>query len=251
MIGQLELVGQLLQLDLPQTHAIAVAAAAVGGDHQALGLGMALLSHRPPPSADRVDGEAGGVVIRADADPADIVVDVVDAVRHGAAQLGIDEVMNVDELGPAFAAPFPAVVLEIAHQFLLFRVDRDDRLVRRQERRGLRVDVLKLRVAIDVLAAFSCLAVGLQAVAHAAQKIADNRRANLVTLLRQLLHQVTQAAGRPQQRLHRIAPRHRLDQALEIDHEGRILRDFVLRPPPGLRIRPGGAETLSRMSERP
>ena len=44
-----------------------------------------------------------------------------------------------------------------------------------------------LRVAIDVLAAFSCLVVRLQAVAHAAQKLADNRRANLMTLLRQLL----------------------------------------------------------------
>src|SRR6478752_2397775 len=92
--------------------------------------------------------------------------------------------MNVDELRPALATPFPAVVLEIAHQFLLLlRVDRYDRFVRRQERRRLRVDVLKLRVAIDVLAAFSCLVVRLQAVAHAAQKLADNRRANLMTLL--------------------------------------------------------------------
>ena len=33
--GQFELVGQLLKLDLPQTHAITVAATAVGGDHQA------------------------------------------------------------------------------------------------------------------------------------------------------------------------------------------------------------------------
>src|SRR6478736_6296466 len=82
--------------------------------------------------------------------------------------------MNVDELRPALATPFPAVVLEIAHQFLLLRVDRYDRFVRRQERRRLRVDVLKLRVAIDVLAAFSCLVVRLQAGAHAAQKLADN-----------------------------------------------------------------------------
>src|SRR6201982_899283 len=115
--------------------------------------------------------------------------------------------MNVDELRPAWATPFPAVVLEIAHQFLLLRVDRYDRFVRRQERRGLRVDILKLRVAIDVLAAFSCLVVRLQAVAHAAQKVADNRRANLMTLLRQLGHEVTQAAGRPQQWLHRSPPR--------------------------------------------
>src|ERR1700746_3740435 len=123
--------------------------------------------------------------------------------------------MNVDELRPALATPFPAVVLEIPLQFLLLRVDRYGRFVRRQERRRLRVDVLKLRVAIDVLATFSCLVVRLQAVAHAAQKLADNRRANLMTLLRQLGHEVTQAAGRPQQWLHRIAPRSRGDPGVE------------------------------------
>jgi hypothetical protein len=42
---------------------------------------------------------------------------------------------------------------------------------------------LKLRIAIDVLAAFSCLVVRLQAVAHAVQKVADNCRANLMTLV--------------------------------------------------------------------
>ena len=202
---------------------MSVAAAAVGRDHEALGLGVTLLSHRPPPSADRIDREAGGVVVRADADPADIVGDVVDAVRHGAAQLAIDEIMNIDAFRCSFGLPFPAVVLEIAHQFLLFRIHRNDGFVRRQERRGLRVDVLKLRVAIDVLAAFSCLVVRLQAVAHAAQKVADNRRANLMTLLRQLGHEVTQAAGCPQQRLRRIAPRRGLDKALEIDRKSGIL----------------------------
>ncbi|MGL9621603.1 hypothetical protein QRQ56_26695 [Bradyrhizobium sp. U531] len=95
--------------------------------------------------------------------------------------------MNVDELRPALATPFPAVVLEIAYQFLLLRVDPYDRFVRRKERPGLRVDELKLRVAIDVLAAFSGLVVRLQAVADAAQKLADNSRANLMTLLRQLV----------------------------------------------------------------
>lgn len=135
--------------------------------------------------------------------------------------------MNVDELRPALATRFPAVVLEIAYQFLLLRVDRYDRFVRRQDRRGLRVDVLKLRVAIDVLAAFSCLVVRLQAVAHAAQKLADNRRANLMTFLRQLGHEVT---GRPQQWLHRIAPRHRFDQALEIGREGWIPGRLLLVP---------------------
>jgi len=94
---------------------------------------MALLAHRPPPPADRIDGKAGGIVIRADADPSDIVVDVVDAVRHGAFQLGIDKIMNVDRFRGTFATPFPAIVLEIAHQFL-FWCQPISPFIRRQER---------------------------------------------------------------------------------------------------------------------
>jgi hypothetical protein len=49
-----------------------------------------------------------------------IVIYVVLSVRYGSAQLGIDEVVNVDELRHSLPAPFPAIVLEITYQFLLF-----------------------------------------------------------------------------------------------------------------------------------
>ena len=81
-------------------------------------------------------------------------MDVVDPIWDRAAQPRIDEVVNVDELGLALAVPLATVVLEISHQFLLFCVNRDERFVRRQKRHGLRVDVAKLRVAIDLLVAF-------------------------------------------------------------------------------------------------
>src|SRR5450631_2383800 len=109
-----------------------------------------------------------------------------------------------------------------------FLVNRDDWFVRRQERLGLCIDVMKLPVAIGVLAAFSCLAVRLQAIAHAAQKVADDRRAGHLPFVRQLVREITQAAGRPQQRLHRIAPRHGLDQPLEIGDKSWILRCLLL-----------------------
>src|SRR5450631_1759548 len=168
--GELELVCQLLKLDFPETHTIPVAAATVSRDHQTFGFGMTLHSHRPPPSADRVDGKGGGVVIRADADPPDIVGDVVDAIRYRTTQLGVDEIVDVDLLRRAVAPPFAAVVLEIAYQFLLFCINRNDWLVCRQKRLGLGIDVIKLRVAIDVLAAFSCLAVRLQCRAEGCRR---------------------------------------------------------------------------------
>ena len=118
--GELELIGQLLKLDFPETHTIPIAAATVSRDHQAFGFGMTLLSHRSPPSADRVDSEGGGVVIRADADPPDVIGDVVDAVRDGAAQLGVDEVVDVDEFGRSAAPPFPALFLKLPTNSFFF-----------------------------------------------------------------------------------------------------------------------------------
>ena len=100
-------------------------------------------------------------------------------------------------------------------------------------------------------AAFLRLAVGLQSIAHLAQQIADHRRANLMPSLRQFLDQITQAAAGPQQRLRRVAPRHRLDQGLEIGNKSAILDGLLLTPAPALRMRPAGAEILPRMSPRP
>jgi hypothetical protein len=104
-------------------------------------------------------------VIRADGDPSDIVGDVVDAVGHGARQLWVDEVVNVDKLRRVLGVPLLAIVLIVANEFLLLGVNGYDRLTRAQERRGLRVDVAKLRITIDVLASFPRLGVGLQAIA--------------------------------------------------------------------------------------
>jgi hypothetical protein len=61
--GQLELVGQVLKLDFSEAHTISVAPTTVGRDHQMFRFGMTLLSHRPPPLPDRIDGKGGGIVI--------------------------------------------------------------------------------------------------------------------------------------------------------------------------------------------
>ena len=82
-----------------------------------------------------VDGEAGGIVIGADADPALVVANVVDAIGHGAPQFGVDKIMHIDRFWRALGAPFATVVFEIPHQLLLFGVDGNDRLTRRQKRR--------------------------------------------------------------------------------------------------------------------
>src|SRR5215467_15234891 len=80
--GEFEFVGQLLNLDPPQTYTVAVAAAAVRRDHQAFGFGVASLAHADPPSPYRIDREGRRIVIRADAYPSDVVGEIIDAVGH-------------------------------------------------------------------------------------------------------------------------------------------------------------------------
>src|SRR6516225_5527244 len=85
--GKFELVGQLLNLDLPQTDTVPVAAPAISRDHQAFGLGIASLAHADPPP------------------PYDVVGEIIDAVGHRPRLVGISEVVHVDGLGRPPGSP--------------------------------------------------------------------------------------------------------------------------------------------------
>src|SRR6516164_1739840 len=103
--GKFELVGQLLNLDLPQTDTVPVAAPAISRDHQAFGLGIASLAHADPPPPYGIDGEGRRVVIGADAHPPDVVGEIIDAVGHRPRLVGISEVVHVDGLGRPPGSP--------------------------------------------------------------------------------------------------------------------------------------------------
>jgi hypothetical protein len=151
------LVGELLQLDLPEPGAIAVRAAAVGGDLKGRGVGEALAAEVLPPASDRVDRERGGVVVDPDLDPTLVVGEVVDPVGDRLAELSVLEVVDADQLGLALRAPLPAGVLEIADELLLLGVDRDRRLLGGDRRLNLPVEVAKLRIAVGVARASPAL----------------------------------------------------------------------------------------------
>src|SRR6476620_10317894 len=161
VIGNLSSSASFCSSDFPQTDAIAVRSTAVSGHQQTFGFRITFLSHGLPPAANGVDRTGGGVVIRSDADPTGVVVDVINAVWHRAFQLGINEVMHIDLFGSTFGSPFAARILEIAHQFLLFRIDRDDRLAVRQEAASLFADVFKLSIPVQMLASFVDFPIGL------------------------------------------------------------------------------------------
>ena len=67
-----------------------------------------------------MDGEAGGVVICAYAHPAQIVVDVVDAIGNGAGELGIDEVVHINDLRLIFTTLFRAAFLKLPTKSFFF-----------------------------------------------------------------------------------------------------------------------------------
>jgi hypothetical protein len=64
-------------------------------------------------------------------------------------------------LGIAFRAIIGSAILEVADQFLLLRVDGDDRLMLSLRRNGFRVDVFELGIAVGMMRAFIRLAIGL------------------------------------------------------------------------------------------
>ena len=65
----IEFIGEPLQFKFPQPQARAVTAAAIGGDQQAPGEGIANPAYLLPPSSDRLHGKRRRVIVDADTQP--------------------------------------------------------------------------------------------------------------------------------------------------------------------------------------
>src|SRR5215470_17627441 len=126
--GQTDFASELAQFIFPQAHPITVAAASVSADQQPICLRVGEDSVALPPATLALDCEGGGLMVLADVNPADIALDVVDAVGDGLAQLREKEVMDPDLDRTPLGFPFPAHVLELADQLFLLGVHRDHRL---------------------------------------------------------------------------------------------------------------------------
>src|SRR5271157_1470897 len=223
-----ELIGQLLQFAFPQPYPRAVAAAAIGGDQQSAGVRVTRPTDGLPPLADTVHREGGRVVVNAYTHPSRIRGQVIDPVRHRAAELLDQEVMDPDFFWVALGAIFAPVVAEIADQFLFLGVDGDHRLLFGQRGGHLRVDVAELRIPVGVAVALRGLAVALQTVTRLIEQMADEGAADRMTLRLQRLCQAAHAFAGPPQRRFRIPAGRRLDQRLEIGKQRRVLGDCSL-----------------------
>jgi hypothetical protein len=155
--GEPGLIGELLQLKLPQAQPVAITPAGIGGDENALGPAVDAAAFRPPPAADRGNGEGTGIVVGADVDEAGIAADVVDPVRIGARDLRTGEVVTLDMQRFLRRQPLPTLVFVVADEFLLLGVDRDDRQPFAQVLLDFGADVSELRVPVGMICSLSVL----------------------------------------------------------------------------------------------
>src|SRR6516164_2551655 len=82
-----ELIGELLEFDLPQPIATGIAPPAIGRDEDRVGLRIRPLAHMPPPASDGCHRKLGGVVIDPHTDPAPIVRGIVHPIGTNLAEL--------------------------------------------------------------------------------------------------------------------------------------------------------------------
>ena len=85
---------------------------------------MNLAELQLPPAADALDGEGRCIGIDADIDPAMVGGDVVDAIGRDLAKFRDLEIMHPNRFRLTLGTQLTAGVLEVANQFLLFRIDR-------------------------------------------------------------------------------------------------------------------------------
>ena len=231
--GDLEsgLVGESLELGLPEAGAIAVGAAAVGGDRQRCRGRVARPAEVLPPGADARDRELSGVVVDPDRDPAGVVGEVVDAVGDRLAELRVLEVVDAHRDRRALRAKLSAHRLEVPDQLLLLGVDGDHRPAGGERRAHGLADLAKLRIAIGMLGALARLSVGLQAVAQLLQGLQHRAVGDLVPRLAQPAGELRAALRAPPQRPLGIAAHVRIDEPLEIADQGRVLLGQPLAAP--------------------
>jgi hypothetical protein len=102
--------------------------------------------------------------------------------------------------------PFLPRILEIADQLVLLRIDRDHGVLTLQERRGRRVDVIELGVAIGMRGPLAALAHRLQTVAQLVEQTPHRGGTHAPALRRQGRRQLRPALARPPQRRNDVKP---------------------------------------------
>ena len=242
--GEPSLIGKFLQLELPQPQPVAIAAPAVSCDEDALGLRIDATAFRPPPAADRGDGEGAGIVIGADVDEAGIAPNVVDAVRVDTRDQRTGQVVALNVLRLLGGQPLLTLVFVVADELLLLGVNRDDRQSLAQVLLDLGADVSKLRIPIAVICALLSLAVALQAVVLLVQQLRHLHVTDRMAPRTEAEGNHPRALADPAQRGLRVTP------GVSLDHLVQELEQFGIGNRNGIApgSRPANPSRLERLT---
>src|SRR4029450_6440806 len=125
-----DLIGELLEFDLPQPIATGIAPPAIGRDEDRVGLRIRPLAHMPPPTPDGFYCKLGGVVIDPHTDPTAIVRWIVHSIGTNLVQLLVRKIGGPDAFRLPVRLVVPAPIGKRTHEFLLFRINRNGWLPR-------------------------------------------------------------------------------------------------------------------------
>src|SRR5450631_2046845 len=224
---QCRLIGKLLQLQLPEPQAPAIAATPVGSDENGVRLRVNMSTLRAPPAADGGHREGAGVMVGPDIDETGIATNVIDAIRVGTGNCGTGEIVTLNLQGLLGRQPLLAGIVVIAQECLLLGVDRNhgDALPQTPFHRG--IDVPELRIAVGVIRTLLGLAIALQAVVQVVQNLRHFHVADRMILLAQFSGNGARALTYPAQCRLRVPARLLIDQRFERLHRKRQARGVL------------------------
>ncbi len=168
--GKTQLVCQTLQFQLPKPMAIPVATPTICGDQKSLSLRIQAAAFRTPPAPDGGNRELSGIMVGTHYDVTTVTRQIVDAVGICSWYIGMREIMTLDPQAFTLCVPFASIILVVSDEFLLFRVHRYHRIARPHLPCHPVVDMLKLRVSVQVLVAFLHLLIALETVVQFVQR---------------------------------------------------------------------------------
>ena len=162
------------------------------------------------PAPDIINSKGGCVGRLTDKDCPAIMTQVIDAIGHGAALTLAEKIMDVDSLG--CSTPNPSGILDVADQFLLFRID-----TQRWLSGGLMLGALLLKIGellfpLRMGCLFTLFDILAQSIALSLKQATDHRTTHTMTLVCETPLDVPQATIQPLAVTHRIARGVRLNQ---------------------------------------
>ena len=154
-------------------------------------------THLLPPAVQRLGSKLGSIMINPHTYPAVVGGDVIDPIRNTLAQMLVNKILaaHLDRL--PLGMPFVPRIFEIPDQFLFLGVHRYHRLPAFLKCPDLLVDMLELRIAIGMRAAFLGFPIGLQAIVQLVEQPSNGVVTHVVPLVHQGIGKVTSALAGP------------------------------------------------------